>query len=412
MLLTVSNLHPRPDQPNRGVFNAQLFSAMADRLAGESGSGESDRVVARDHPLQNIVLVPEWRIWRWAGIRRWTDPARGKYPTRYVPFFHAPLLGRNVAWRFCSLSLGGFREAARTADAVYAAWLYPDGVAAADFASGIGVPAWIMVQGSDTWHLNHSVRRRAILRACEQARGIVCVSQGLADRLVRAGITLKKIHVVPNGVDTEMFRPRPRREARRSLTQRTGVIFPDDMQMALFVGNLVPVKGADLLLDAWAQIGTGALEAHPRRLFIVGDGPMRRGLERRTGALGIEDRVQFLGRRPHEEIPLWMNAADCLCLTSRDEGMPNVVLEALACGLPVAAADVGACRDVLNGEETCVIFPRGDTAAAARALGCILSASVDRPALAERHRGRYSWARQARQILDLMAGRSAQTVPL
>ncbi len=74
---------------------------------------------------------------------------------------------------------------------------------------------------------------------------------------------------------------------------------------------------------------------------------MRRELEKQADELGIRESVHFPGNRPHEEVALWMNAADCLCLPSRSEGMPNVVLEAVASGLPVVATEVGAVREVL-----------------------------------------------------------------
>ena len=97
-----------------------------------------------------------------------------------------------------------------------------------------------------------------------------------------------------------------------------------------------------------------------------------------------------------------MNAADCLCLSSRSEGMPNVVLEALASGTPVVATDVGACRDLLGAEPAARLVPPESPAALAQGLEALLAAPVDRPAMARRNASRFSWDRQARTILSLM----------
>jgi glycosyltransferase involved in cell wall biosynthesis len=100
-------------------------------------------------------------------------------------------------------------------------------------------------------------------------------------------------------------------------------------------------------------------------------------------------------------MPLWMNFCDCLCLSSWSEGMPNVILEALASGLPVVATDVGACRDLLDDEPMARLVPPGDAPKMAEAIGDLLSRTVDRPALAARN-GKRSWADQAQEVLALI----------
>ena len=119
-------------------------------------------------------------------------------------------------------------------------------------------------------------------------------------------------------------------------------------------------------------------------------------------ALGLGGQVSFLGALPHAEVALWMNVADVLCLTSRSEGMPNVVLEALVSGLPVVATDVGGCGELLEGETAAKVCPVGDAAEVARGIGAVLAAGVDRPALARRHAARFSWHRQAEVMWDLL----------
>jgi teichuronic acid biosynthesis glycosyltransferase TuaC len=405
-LLTVSNLYPWPSQPTRGLYNAQLFRALHEELRAGGAVGTSAGVF-------NLCPVADWRVWRWLGIRAWTDPTAAPFVTRYVPSFHLPVVGRNVAaaFQFGALARAVAQRPQRF-DAVLAAWLYADGVAAARLAGRLGARCWIMALGTDTFHLGDPVRRRAILDACARAAGIVCVARPLAARLVAAGVDAAKVHTVANGVDSVRFRFVGRETATAELLARAGgdeaiasvLAWRRDpaARIALFVGNLVPVKGPDVLLKAWSRV---AADGSPARLAVIGDGPLRKRLEAAARAAGLSDTVRFLGTRPHDEIPLWMNWADGLCLPSRSEGMPNVVVEALACGLPVAAARVGNCGELLAGEDPAESFAPGDADELAAALARLLGRSVPetaRRSAAERNGARFSWARQAGAILDLM----------
>ena len=384
-ILTITNLYPRPDQPQRGLFNAQVFTAL-------------HAVDGVD--VQNICLVPEWRIWRWKKIRGWSDDS-----TFYLPVFYLPVIGRNISWWTYGWGMtenvgakallpSGLRKERgfkTDADVVLATWLYPDCVAACGLARQYGKPIWFKVQGSDVMHLENQVRRRKILEACEYATGIICVSSSLAETLKSAGVEEKKVFVVPNGVDGEMFHYRSKEDAREELRRR-GAECVDDIvakkKIVLFVGNLVHVKGVDLLVRAWGR-GRRAEEKTPAVLgqqkapdpklggslccsgeegreksvkirevggavlVVIGEGKMRGRLERMVKRLGIEDTVVFMGVRLHDEVALWMNVADCLCLPSRAEGMPNVLLEAVASGLPVVATDVGGSAEVIMNREDC-----------------------------------------------------------
>ena len=440
------------------------------RLRGAYGApGERGPV---DGETTVLVPVPECRPWRWAAIREWCSPhlraANQELSICYVPVMHVPKLGRHRAWKW---QLKALRKAVRTVgeiDAVYATWLYPDGVAATLLAKELSVPAWIMVQGSDVFHLDSEARRRVILDACDQATGVVCVAEHLAEKLKQAGVDEGKIHVVDNGVDGEVFRYRTQAEARERLgclatrapapacsvyaagiagrlegpdiqppeaasgcrhprhggdeaerermnpsqlllCQDSSVGFPLERgeKVVLFVGNLVPVKGPDRLLAAMRRVVNGdsliVNGGEPSaKLILLGDGPMRNRLMRQARQLGIAEHVCFLGSRSHDEVALWMNAADCLCLPSRSEGMPNVVVEALASGLPVAATDVGNVRELLEGQIGCRVL--GSDGDMAQIISCVLAETVDRRALAEANRDRFSWKRTAQTVLGLISG--------
>ncbi len=326
-------------------------------------------------------------------------------PTLYQPVFYVPRFGRDWMAETYYRSLRDQHVTTQGTNAVFATWLYPDGVVAARLARDLAVPCWIMVQGSDVFHLRFPRRRKALGDVMDAIGGFVCVCRPLAERLVEAGIDRSKVHVVPNGVDGELFRYRTRAEAAEGWTADGGwkaEVFSGRRKLVLFVGNLVPVKGPDVFLKSLARLKAMTQGPWATVAAVIGDGPMRHGLVREARRLGLGDTVAFLGSRPHDEVARWMNVADVLCLTSRSEGMPNVVIEALVSGLPVAVADVGACRELVADEPEARVCLSEDAQGMARAIAELAGAPCDRKAMAARHRERFSWARQARTILGLM----------
>lgn len=382
MILTLSNLYPRPDQPTRGLFNLQLFAALNRRVE-----------------VENVCLVPEWRPWRDAAIRRWVDPEPDGVSTTYLPVRYLPWVGRDIAARLYGRALDVLDACTPDGvEAVYGAWLYPDGVLAASLARRRGCPLWLMALGSDVHHhLASAARRRDVIAACAQAEGVVVVSRSLAVALREAGVAHAKLHVVPNGVDATRFFHASPEEARAGLPAAHRDAWSAEGATVLFVGNLVPVKGVDVLVQALAALPDAT------RLVLVGDGPERTRLTRLAARAGMADRVVFAGVRPHGEIAYWMQAADVLCLPSRSEGMPNVVIEALCCGLPVVASDVGACGELLADDGASRTVPVDDVQALGAALQSVLREPGDRFARAERSALQYSWDHMADALLALIA---------
>jgi glycosyltransferase involved in cell wall biosynthesis len=199
------------------------------------------------------------------------------------------------------------------------------------------------------------------------------------------GAAPERIDVVPNGVDRQEFKPRDRGEARAHLG------LPESGKMVLFVGHLTEPKGAGDLIRAFALAGEALRDT---RLVMVGDGEGSAAC--RVLAAGLGERVSFVGAEPHERIPLWLAACDALALPSWNEGMPNVVLEALACGRAVVASNVGGIPDVLDGYPHALVPPR-EPAALALALERVLRSDYEPSAVAERL-ARPDWEGSARLL--------------
>lgn len=245
-------------------------------------------------------------------------------------------------------------------------------IPAARLAGVSAVVASIRDRGVDLspWH------ERAQHAVCRLAHRIAVNSQGLRRRLVAQGHDPARIVVIRNGIDMSKFRPRSRsHQLRRELG------LPADAPVVAVFSRLIPVKGLDYFLEAAARVAARAPEA---RFLVVGDNQAhnvgyRTTLERATARLGLEGRVVFAGWRL--DVPNLLAETTVSVLPSViDEGLPNVVLEAMAAGVPVVATDVEGSTEALENEVTgLVVRPRD-----ADALADAICRFLETPSLAAR----------------------------
>jgi glycosyltransferase involved in cell wall biosynthesis len=333
----------------------------------------------------------------WMEPRKSARPASGVdgIPIEYPTYFYPPRVLQSEYDRFMALSS---RRAMRRAmkelrpDAVLSYWAHPDGAVAARFARAAGIPSGVIVGGSDVLVLaRHPGRRqRSVVRALHANDAIITVGRDLARAVEALGIPSRKVHVVYQGVDMDLFSPGPRSEARKRLGIETAG------KVLVAVGSLLPVKGIDVLLDAMARLSR---ERRDVRLYLVGDGKSRVDLEAQARRLGLEAVVFFKGKVDQRQLPDWYRAADLTVLASRSEGVPNVLRESLACGTPFVATKVGGVAEIAEGTPCRLVLPE-DVAALAEA--------IDR-ALAEPARdgnqvipaGLLTWKASTQQIVDL-----------
>jgi glycosyltransferase involved in cell wall biosynthesis len=182
------------------------------------------------------------------------------------------------------------------------------------------------------------------------------VSQIAAERYIAAGAVLpERLRVIPNGVDTQQFRPLP--QARAELRRVLGL---DHAFAWLAVGRFDPPKDYPNMLAAFAKVSQRLSNSV---LLLVGRGSLQPQTEELARSLGVGDRVRFLGVR--RDVAELMSAADAYVLSSAWEGMPMVLLEAAASGLPIVATSVGGNPEVVVDEETGFLVPPRDPAALA-----------------------------------------------
>ena len=234
--------------------------------------------------------------------------------------------------------------------------------------------------------LLHKLLRPVVGRVLRKVQARVVNSEGMHERATQAYPRLD-FEVICNGIDLELFYP-------ADGGHRT-------VPTVLFVSRLIERKGLQLLLPALATLRDDGVEF---RLLVVGDGPMREKLEQQTAALGLAQRTEFLGLRPRDEVPELYRRGDVFCLPSSSEGMANVILEALATGLPVITTQVpGTAELVVDGTNGFVVAA-DDPGALVEPLRQLLTDTALRAQMGARSRERsegFSWTIMAEKYVAL-----------
>lgn len=368
-LLVFTTLYPNSVLPRHGVFIEERLRHLID----------SGRVSA------TVIAPVPWFPFRYRRFGRYSAFARvPKNEVRYgIRIEHPrypviPKIGMNAAaglmYRALLPVLRKRLASADDFDLIDAHYFYPDGAAAARLGKMLGKPVVISARGSDVNVIPHYRRpRKQIQWAALKAAAIITVSRALKSKLASLGVDSGKVSVLRNGVDLERFGPRDRNKIRATMNL-AGPVW-------LTVGHLVERKGVYIAIEALARVPDATL-------LVIGNGPNQHKLHNLATRLGLEDRVRFLGTIGHDKLCSYYNAADALIHASSTEGMPNVVLESLACGTPVVAAPFDSVGELLN-------VPEAGEVATVRSVEAIASAWLR---LSDRAPSRAATRRYAEQL--------------
>jgi glycosyltransferase involved in cell wall biosynthesis len=388
--LTFSSLFPNAARPNHGIF-------VENRLRHLLASKQASAVVLAPVPWfpARSARFGDWALNAEAPaveIRYGIEVRHPRYPViPKIGMIAAPwLLYRAMLPQVAHLLAEGHRF-----DAIDAHYVYPDGVAATWLGQHFGLPVVITARGSDVTLIpRYRFPRRLIQRAIKDASALIAVSAALKERLIELGAADDKVTVLRNGVETDLFRPLQEREAARARLTLTGPTL-------ISVGSLIERKGHHRTIEAMRHLPGFTL-------LIVGEGPEQPRLAALTARFGLGDRVRLLGSRPHRELSALYGSADASVLASSREGWANVLLESMACGTPVVAADIWGNAEVVRAPEAGLIYqpntPDGLARGVQRLFAALPARSATR-AYAERFGWEETTAGQLAVYRRLLSGR-------
>jgi glycosyltransferase involved in cell wall biosynthesis len=351
-----STLFPHPGQPQAGIFIRERMFRVGKHL-----------------PLVVVAPVPWFPLQ--GLIRLWRPHFRPPAPAReeqqgfevlHPRFFSIPGVAKSLDGIFLALStyntLRNLKRRFRF-NLIDAHFGYPDGYAATLLGRWLKVPVTITLRGTESRHSQDQSLRPKLVSALNRASRVFSVSDSLRQLAIKLGIEESKTRVVGNGVDTEKFQPVSKDEARQSLN------LPRDAKVLITVGGLCERKGFHRVIECLPQL----IERYPNLHYLIVGGPSAEGdwtdrLKEQVQTLGLTDQVHFLGTISPEKLKLPLSAADVFVLATRNEGWANVLLEAMACGLPVVTTDVGGNAEVVCRTDIGMVVPFGDQQALSKAL--------------------------------------------
>ncbi len=385
-LLCYSHIFPNSQERVRGPFILRRNTYLRELM---------DVTVVAPLPLAPpIPWVPRWQ--KLARVPAFEQIEQlPVYHPRYLKFPGTAFHRQHKAMLASALRSIKAIHARHPIDLIEAPWLYPDGLVAVEVGKRLGIPVVTTALGSDiNEYKDDAELLPLIVEVMSRAAKVVCVSQALTREGQRLGVAANKFAVIYNGVDGERFQPGNKAELRAQLG------LPAERKVVVFVGHHEYIKGMDTLLEAWPLVN--ASNAKPPLLVMIGSGPMRAQLIRQMEPMG----VHFVAEQPHEYIGRWIAAADALLLPSYAEGVPNVLLEANASGVPIICTNVGGISEIMDGLQADGSAANGhmvaahDAEALARAVERVLACEYSVQGLRS-NALRFNWEACARQYQQL-----------
>jgi|GEM_PF-331397 len=379
-----TSMSPRSVQENKNVFARSV----------------NDEAISKEEILRSAQNDSEQKV-RDNDSKVSSEERNGNYHSQtngievYRPKLFIPPKGDRLFFRTIAFFLVAFPLIKNLAkkfhfDLIHAHMACPAGFVAVLLGMILRKPVIVTAHGSDIHSFPQYFFLKHLIRfTLKRATKIVAVSWSLKDLIMKIAGSQKNLLVIRNGTKPEKFFPMDKMKTRQMFN------LPTHEKIILCISSLTPTKGIDILLRAFADINDGC-----SNLMILGKGELELQLKTLAKDLHIENRVFFIGSRNHDEIPLWLNACDVLCLSSHCEGFPTVIVEAFACGKPVVATKVGGVPEAVANESLGILVEPGNKEELALALHEALKKEWNHQAIAE-YGKRFSWDAIADEYLEL-----------
>jgi glycosyltransferase involved in cell wall biosynthesis len=394
IVVMVTTSYPRFPGDSVGTFMEPIAKSVAAR-------GHDVHVLAPWHPLVTRGRHEggvHFHFYKYAPLRRLNVFG-------YAAAMHADVTLKRMAYAAAPLALAAGWLAARTvarkhrATVMHGHWVVPGGLIAATAAPSL--PLVVSLHGSDVYVAEtFGPARMAARRVFSRAGAITACSADLGQRAIALGADPARVEVVPYGVDAGRFRP----DAQARATRREKLGVAEGVTLVFAAGRLVRKKGFEYLVDALPLIRSTS----PVVLAIAGAGDLEAELRERAHQLHVAERVRLLGNLTQDEVAAHLAAADVVVVPSvRDDsgnvdGLPNIVMEALASGTPLVTTRAGGIGAVVEHERTALVVPERDPVAIAAAVASVAADGALGSRLGAAGRAladsRYGWGRTAERL--------------
>ena len=277
-------------------------------------------------------------------------------------------------------------------DLIDSHYVYPDGLAAVLLGKVFKCPVVVSARGTDiNLYPKLPAIKRLIQYTLRHAAHVISVCADLKQIMLHLGAPDDKITVIPNGIDNDKFF----RLDQKLCRQKIGI--SGEQKVLLSVGSLIERKGHHILIDSIRLLaGQNRLDF---KTYIVGAGEWERRLAAQIDQAGLRDRIFLVGQVLNDDLIYWYNAADLFFLGSSREGWPNVVSEALACGIPVVATSANGVPEIITSDEYGLIVER-NAEAFAKGLLEAFSRDWDYDKIYE-YGQRRTWETVAHEVYDV-----------
>jgi len=275
---------------------------------------------------------------------------------------------------------------------IHAHFAWSAGYAAARLKEKYNVPFVLTVHGYDIYDLplRDTEWQDKIEYVLNTADFIITVSHRNLDIIKKLNVSTPA-EVVWNGFRSDQFYPRDTNACREFLG------LPQDKKIILFVGSLVELKGVQFLIEAVSKLSQGRKDI---LCLVIGVGEHKRKFVRQIKNLQISDFIKLIGAKPHQEIPLWMNACDLVVLPSLAEGNPVVMFESLGCGKPFIGSNVGGIPEIIVSDDYGFLIEPASSDALARAISRALRSTFDRNKILK-YSKLFTWETITKRVLEI-----------